>query len=216
MSAPEAERTSPPALPEIDGGLACHAKGIYQDVMGLVAKYASIAPEDLRGVLFRLAEQPAEPWAEDSAEAYVLRFITLTQLPPLLTLIDDWAPTLNYTPTDTNAVLEGVHPAVILPTVALPEGLDRDEVLIKAWDGGWGVEQTQAAVRAMWITMELPQDLLAALDALNAALADPALIHGSTQYFALRREVFELERRCAAVIEEQDHAEWVLRYQTED
>lgn len=67
-------------------------------------------------------------------------------------------------------------------------------------------------VREMWITVELPRDLLDALHALNAALADPALIHGSTQYFALRREVFELERRCAAVIEEQDHAEWALRY----
>ena len=137
MSAPEAGGTSPPAPPEIDGGLACHTMVVYQDVMNQVARYASIPPEDLRGVLFRLAEQPEEPWAEDSAEAYVLRFITLAQLPPLLTLIDEWAPTLDYTSTDVSAVLEGIPPVVILPTVALPEGIDRDEVLNKICDEGW-------------------------------------------------------------------------------
>lgn len=82
----------------------------------------------------------------------------------------NWAPPFDYTPTDVHAVLKGGRLTAILPPMAWPEGLKRDEVLIKAWDGSWSIEQIQATVRAIWITVELPRDVLVALDALNTAL----------------------------------------------
>lgn len=200
-----------PDAPSPDPDDVFNAVDVHKRVMHAVAKYADIQPGQLRGVLFRLADQPDEVWPKDSDEQLAQRFITLAGLPDMFTLIDDWAAPLGYAFSEIDALLDGVPPAVILTTLALPEREEREEVLIQAWDEGWDVQQTKMAVRAAWNTLEVPAKLLAAVDQFTAALEDPALVYGSPRYATLRRALFESEQRCVEFVEEQHRKSWQER-----
>lgn len=188
---------------------------VHEQVMKAVAKYADVKPNQLRRVLFRLADQPDEVWPKDSDEQYAQRFITLAGLPDIFTLIDDWSASLDYACIEADALLNGVPPATILPTLSLPEGEDREEVLIQAWDEGWDAVQTEIAVRAMWDTLDVPAELLAAMDGFKAALSDPALVHGSARYASLRRGLFEIELVCREFLQARSRINWAQRHSEE-
>lgn len=192
-----------------------HAMDVHEQVMKALAKYADVKPDQLRRVLFRLADQPDEVWPKDSDEQYAQRFIALAGLPDIFTLIDDWSASLHYDMTEVDALLNGVPPAVMLPVLSLPEGEDREDVLIQAWDESWDVAQTEVAVRAMWDTLDVPAELLEAMDGYKAALSDPALIHGSARYASLRRALFEIELVCREFIQERRRMYWEQRYSGE-
>lgn len=205
----EGEPCPTPQSPDPDE--VFNAVDVHGRVMRVAAKYANIEPGQLRGLLFRLAAQPDETWPRDSEEQLAQRFITLAGLPDMFTLIDDWSASLDYTFTEIDALLDGVPPAVILTTLALPEGEEREEVLIQAWDEGWDVQHAKVAVRATWNTLEVPAELLAAVDQFTAALEDPALVYGSSRYATLRRALFESEQRCVKFVEEQTRECWEER-----
>lgn len=166
---------------------------IKTGLLHLLAEYAQVELEDLRALLMRLYCQPGENWPFDGSEHRADSWLHVANMPPLLTLIDDWTPYLFLTLEEQGELHQEEPVENVLPLLALPVGKGRLDLLKQAQEEQWSQRTLVDAVRTELIQQGLPPSVLAAMDQLAAMIQNPARL-GADPYEAFRQQVFELER----------------------
>lgn len=117
--------------------------------MQLLAACAGVEPPQLRTLLIRLRNNPAQVWKAGSAEERAQRAIVDQGLPPVATLVRAWSRYLELTDTEVQALREGIREGVVLALLSVPVGRAREDLLRQARTQGWLVERMRQAVREL-------------------------------------------------------------------
>ena len=163
-------------------------------VLEAMARYGGVNPRELRTVLLRIRNNPAEEWAEDTVRGRVL--MAMRELVPdatVSTLVRSWTRYLEFTEDERLALRDGVGESVLLPLLDLEEGEQRENLLRQAVHENWTAVQMQAAIRTLLKRPVAAEGLVKASKAFKSVLS-PVKLAGLTE-----KQQDELQQELAAL-----------------